>query len=588
MEIEKNNPDALLNIVKDKEEKEKKQEDLKDFILDSSQLPQRIDHAVGFIEIGNKKYRYYGSKISQRIEKEKKNGEIISLIKFSVPCLILENGKIISEYKTPVNFEFDSVMTLKNGRWDLDSINQFCNDKINPEDISFKMVFEKFKEFYKKSMVFEKEEWYELNPLWDLSTYFWDLLDKFLVIKHEGISGSAKSKGMKISANLSFNGKKFLCPTPSNFFRYRHHNKATIFIEEAERLFDDSKKSNNDSELVEYLNGSYEKGNTVPRQNDKNINQTDEFDPAGYTRIGSIKSLKGALEKRSAPLHMIIANPKDKRSNVEIPPANDRDYSEARNLAYLNGLLNYKEFLDALQNVKNNYGLENRQWAVAKPLIALASCIDSSLEDRMGKFITNLFEKRDDIFSESSWEIVLSKLLLKFYCVTQNEIFIPTETLRSSFESEVNSYGGSYKISPTKAGILMSNLGFSEFKANPSGNQRGYKIDFLKLCEILIRQKWINLNFILKEVSEVSRCQFTEEEINKWYSDTFLTPDTCNKNKENNKNKGDSQGVRKKQEFTHKSDTLTPLTPVSEVGYKKNIDFSKSGIKEALEGSQNG
>lgn len=530
------------------------------FILDSSGLPQRIDHAVGSIKINGDVLRYYGVKLNEEIEKVGRNGEVIIQIK-KVPAIVLENGEIISEHSFPeeVNFEFDSIMTLRTNRWDLDSIKDFCNGKIDKEKYTFEKVFKIFKGFYNENMVFSYGEWYSLLALRDMKSYFWDLVDKFLIIKHEGISGTAKSKGMKIGANLSFNGKKFLCPTPATFFRYRHHNKATLFIEEAEKLFDDSKKKTiGDSEMVEYLNGSYEKGNTVPRQNDRNINQTDEFDPAGELAIGSISPLKGALEKRSIPLHMIKASRNDPRSNTEPPSESDPEYKKARDMMYICGLLHYQKFKEAIDDVQNNYGLANRQWVVSKSLIAMARCVSEDLEKETGRFIARLFQIRDESADEHSWEVILANLLIEIYA-QRKEDFVSVEEIKNRFVPRLE---GEYKISNDRVGKLMGKLGFSDFRTrDSSGTKRGFSLTFFKVCEILLRQEWLPLEVVVKTASEVSMCQFSEDRIRKWYSDTFLTPDTL-LSKENNPDTSDRQ------------DTCL----------LENIDFSELKIKEVLNG----
>jgi len=542
----------------------KKEEDkkLKNFVLDDSKLPQRLDHAVGKIKIEEQEFRYYGARINEIVLKGQKGG-MVQTTQLS-PAIILENGRIMTQNNKPedVNFVFDSVMTLKRNRWSLNSIKDFCQNKINKKEYTFEEVFNDIKKIYKKSMVFDNELWYDLLSLRDIKSYFWDLNDKFIIIKHEGISGTAKSKGMKIGANLSFNGKKFLCPTPANFFRYRHHNKATLFIEEVERLFDNSKKKNTaDSDLVEYLNGSYEKGNSVPRQNDKDISITDEFDPAGDSALGSIAPLKGALEKRSIPLHMIKASKNDERGNVEVPTETDEDYSSVRNKSYICGLLNYKKYEKNILSVENNYGLANRQWILSKPLIALAKCVSLDLEKEIGVFLARLFEVRDDSFDEQSWEVIMAKALIKLYSKYEEERFFGIDELKERFLIELNRNSPTqYNISNTKIGMIMVELGFSQFKANPSGAKRGYRISFMNVMEILIRQEILRLENILKEVSEVSECKYNDDKIKEWYTYTYLTPYTINDNK---------------------SDTLTYTTPVLGVGSEQKSKFTDEEIKKA-------
>ncbi|MFH1585794.1 MAG: hypothetical protein ABIB79_03440 [archaeon] len=499
------------------------------FILDQTKLPQRIDQAVGRIKVNGDYFRYYGVLLDEEIEKQGRQGETITIIK-KVHALVLENGEIISENSKPegVSFEFDSIMTLKHNRWSLSSIKQFTKGEYDKEDFIFKNVFNEFKEKYVTSMVYEEEEVYSFRSLRDLKSYFWDINDKFLILKSEGISGTAKSKNMKIGANLSFNGKKFLCPTPANFFRYRHNNKSTLFVEEAEKLFDTSKKKNvGDSELVEYLNGSYEKGNTVPRQNDKNINQTDEFDPAGETEIGSINPLKGALEKRSIPLQMIKAPKNDVRGNVEIPPETDPEYCNARDKAYICGLLNYKKFEKSLKEAKNIYGLRNREWILAKPYVALASCISPELEKKIGNFISRKFVIRDDSFDSESWERIMAEVLIEIFSEKEEFRFISTKHIKGKFLSKL---GGDYnKLSSQKINGLVDTLGFSDFKGrNSDRTDRGYEIGFWKLSEILIRNDWVSKEEIIKKLSNLSVCPITEDKINKWYSDNFRTKDKLN------------------------------------------------------------
>ena len=512
------------------------------FILDPNKLPQRLNHALGKIKINGEFYRYYGAKISEWkkkiINKGKKTEREVMFPELS-EVMVLEDGQIISKSTKPkgLSFEFDSIMTLKTNRWSLNSIKDFCNGTSNIP--TFKETYNSFKKHYDSSMVYENDTWYKFDAIWDLTTYFWDVIDKFLIIKHEGISGTAKSKGMKISVNLSFNGKKFLCPTPANFFRYRHNNKAVLYIEEAEKLFDQSKKQNQgDAELVEYLNGSYEKGNTVPRQNDKNINQTDEFDPAGFTRIGSIAELRGALQQRSLPKHMVKAPASDKRGNVEVPAENDIDYSNSRDKAYICGLLFYKEYGKALEEVKNNYGLANRQWVLAKPLIATAKCISAELEKEIGDFIAKGFERRDSNFDEKSWERILANLLIDIYCTKEKSEFLSTEDIKAVFIPKVDR---TYRVTSIKIGMIMNKLGLSEFKKS-TGEKRGFEMTFEKLCEILIRQGWTNKENIKKRCQGCQGCKFTSKMI-ELLCDNLLTPYTPEPNN---------------------TDNLTPFTPLLE------------------------
>jgi len=481
-------------------EKEKEKINSK-FVLTDEECPELINHALGFIHQktldGKKRLRYYGVYLKEKIKT--KDGES----RRETPALILESGDIISCKNPNLDkyfFELETKMSLKRNRWSLDSINNFINN--SNQQITFKEVFLEYKNFYNENMVFEYEGYYILNPVWDMLTYFQDVLDKFLFIKHEGVSDSAKSKGMKISANLSFNGRKWLCPNPANFFRYRHHNKSVIYIEEAEKLFADKNKNKDDSELVEYLNGSYERGNYVPRQSEKDRDITEEFDPAGFTRLGAISPLKGALLKRVIVQTMIKAPKNDLRSNTEIPTEQNRKFVTARDKMYICALKNYKLFEDSLKTVKNPYGFLNRIWLQVKPLLAIANCIDLKLpnkdkiENRLGEFIYKLYTTRDDDYSSDSWEVKLGKALLVFFEAgfkLETEEFIDNDRLKVMFEEQFDTHTETIpNISSGGISRVIGKMGFSDFRSKDSkGNKRGYKLSYKKVKEILDRNSII-------------------------------------------------------------------------------------------------
>ena len=379
--------------------KSRKEEESIIFVFDDSNQPQLIDHALGSIIINDKSIRYFGVKMPQKHNILVK-GNLV-LVTSEEPALITEDRHIISQYCKPdgVNFKFETIMSLKRNRWAKKYFQKFLDD--SKYDVTFKEAYLSTKKFYDDNMCYEDSTAYKFNATMDVVSYQRDLVDKAVIVKHEGVSGSAKSKSMSISANLSFNGRKWIKLTPANFFRYRHFNKATLYIDEAEKLFDEKNKSSSDNELVEYLNSSYEKESFVPRQNDKNLNQTDEFDSFGFTQIASIKPLQGALKQRSLTQHMIKAKNNDSRSNTEIPKEMNEEYVKCRAMLYTSSLLHYKEFIDAQNNIKNSFGLANREWNIAKPVIAMAYCIDPELADEIGKYMAKLFYVRDGDIDET-------------------------------------------------------------------------------------------------------------------------------------------------------------------------------------------
>jgi len=466
----------------------------KGFILNDSEIPLIIDHALGNIKLEKIEYRYYGVQLFEEVEKKINNGS--SFVTVKNPVLVLENRTLMSENRTKINFSFNSVVCIKDSRFSLEGIKKF----LRGDQVELKKTFELFKKKFTDSMVYEEAEWYDLLSIWCMVTYFQDLVTKSLIIKVEGISGTAKSKTGRLICNLSFNGKKFLCPTPANFFRYRHNNKATLFIEEAERLFDDSKtQQKGDSDLVEYLNGSYEVGNTVPRQNDKNINQTDEFDPYGWTCIGSIKPLKGALEKRSITLLQIKAGKDDKRGEVEIE-VEDEGFKLARDNMYICGLLYWREFKKTYNSLERGYNLQNREWLVSKPIIAMAKLIDSNLADSIGNFLSGKFDKREQQISPDSWDYFILLYLIQKTSENKEGVFLSNEELKVYLEKN-NQYS---KINQKTVGTLMQKLGFDDFKHRGHSGIRGYNLNFYKVADICIRNQYLTEEDVRKHLSDLS------------------------------------------------------------------------------------
>lgn len=497
----------------------KRREQLQQFIFDNKLIPQLIDHAIGKLIINGQELRYFGSKLYQEIMTKK------GLIKIETEVIVTEDRFIYSLKSRPANcnFEFKTIMNLKSMRWDKNNINLFVKGEI--ADITYAEAFEEQKKIYEKYMVYENELTYKFNAIRNLLTYHWDLLDKFLIKKVEGQSGTAKSKDSKLFANLAFNGRVWIKPNPANFFRYRNANKSAIAIQEAEKLFDDSKKKQQgDDELVEYLNASYEKGNFVPRQNKENLNLTEEFDPSGFTDLGSIKPIKGALEKRSITLTMVTAKKNDPRADTEVPTESHPEFVEARNKAYISSLLNYKALEYNLKFIQNKTKLSNREWQLAKPIVALASCISEKLSEEMIYYLEKSFEVRDDsTFDQTSPDIILATLLIKLTCKKNEDSFLSNDLLKVCFNEEWLKQGSEnrpFKVNSVSR--LLTQLGLKDFRnRNTKGTERGLEINFFKLAEILLRNKKLTIQEIIKIMSEVSECQITDNKLTNWYSDTF-------------------------------------------------------------------
>lgn len=148
------------------------------FILDEADIPQQLDHAVGSLEIDGEMLRYYGVRLREKITKkrynkiEKKYYEVI--VQEYVPALLLENGRLISQYSKPdeLKFEFKTIMTLSHNRISLNTIKNFNFGRINTDDYTFFKCYKLIKTQFDNSMVYEQPEWYSLDAGKIIATYF--------------------------------------------------------------------------------------------------------------------------------------------------------------------------------------------------------------------------------------------------------------------------------------------------------------------------------------------------------------------------------------------------------------------------------
>lgn len=462
----------------------------KNWILDPELEIQEIEHACGHVKYQNELIPYFGAYIKKPSVEQVKGSKDYATINKEYPVIITTKG-IFSEEDG--FFKLATEMNIKN-RWSLKGIKETT---IQGLKYTLKDVYQEIYREYKKHLYYEKEEWYILDTVWDIATYLQPLFDKFLFLKHEGVSGSAKSKGMKLSSNITFNGRKWTAPTPANFFRYRHFTKATIYIEEAERLFDS--KGQNQDLLVEYLNASYERGNYVPRQNDKDLNKTEEFDPCGFLRIGAINPLSGATEKRSLTKYMVKAPKNAPQGQTEV--GSIEDYQVIRDMLYNAALNAYDDVKKAYKEIKNTFGIHNREWTIIKPLLAVAYCIEPTICNTIASFVKEKFIQRDDEVNEDSWE---HKLLIAFIKQSAiNQDFISNEEILSAYQKEIQDTEKRTKIHNVVS--LSKKIDFHQYKGhNSAKTKRGYNVSFEKVVLTAIRNQRITEIELKKLVSEVS------------------------------------------------------------------------------------
>lgn len=144
--------------------------------------------------------------------------------------------------------------------------------------------------------------WYpdprELDILttWALMTFVFPLFESIGFLHINGISGSGKSLTMDILARLTFNAAKSSSISLAALFRLVHAGRATIFLDEAERL-SHPKPGTPDEDTRLSINDAYKKSGVARRFNVE-TGRVELFRTFGPKCLGSIKELDATLGSR--------------------------------------------------------------------------------------------------------------------------------------------------------------------------------------------------------------------------------------------------------------------------------------------------
>lgn len=425
---------------------------------------------------------HYGIHLPKNITYRMADGRTITKQEW-LPVLINSEKKLIEvdneKFEREQKITFPDIPTNLSLRYSLELINKF----VSGEDFQINglSLFKKIRALYEKYCAFPEEEWYDIHALWDIGTYFFMLFSNYPINELRGIKGSGKTKVMTISSFISFNGTPVMIdPSESTLFRETNDNRPTKYIDEAEKLFAYNKITNKFEGdcRAELLNGSYQKGSCVPRQ-EKVGNKfiTKWFYCYSPTMIGSIQGLYGATESR-ALTHITTKNSKtDKRGNTEpTDDENQKIWQEIRNDLFVFGLLNWKKIEEDYLKMKNSNikNIEARNLQLWKPLLTIAKTIDKTLYETVEKFAIKLSTQQvNDLISEGSVE---DSILTIVYQMLKKNDKIYTNDIRLQFNRDCEKeYDKLSKKSKTISSKLDM-LGFKQYRDFDSNKGSFFKI----------------------------------------------------------------------------------------------------------------
>jgi len=342
----------------------------------------------------------YGILLPRMEDTKDKKGNITGKEQVWRGTIITSNnrGFVVSKWlKDNYKIQVGELPAEMKRRWELRDIDNYLHSG-DIIEIDPKILFEDMRKKYEHYCFYRSDEWYDVNVLWDLGTYFHQLFTHYPIKEERGLKGTAKSKTMDVSIQFSLNPTdKMINPSEATLFRLTEEIHPTKYIDEAERLFQRIRGELMPDSRVELINASYERNGKVPRQEKfGNKFKTVWYSVYSPTRIGSINGMYGATEDRCiTQIH--TKNPdKDKRGERDVESDDkDNSWKDIRNRIYRWSLGNWKEVETEYINFDIKTKLKKRDLQLWKPLLVLAKIIDEeNLLPKIIKFSEEISKRK--------------------------------------------------------------------------------------------------------------------------------------------------------------------------------------------------
>lgn len=479
---------------------------------------------------GEHKGHWYFGKLF-KINAEEKEGIILSDKR-----ILINNSKVVKTKEGNIDLgenqikdfglDYKHNLEINKNFWHNRSIKEFVKSKgkIDP-----KKVYDKIRKTISYYMDVKDERVFDVTTNWVIGTYCYELFETYGYLYFHALRESGKSKFKKILRLIGFNGQEASSISEASFFRTIENTKGVLAIDEYERMDTDRKKA---TDLL--LNAGIEKGASVKRVDkigNKQINR--DFDVYCPKIICNITGLDPTTQTRCITIK--LSKTTGNKGNRK-PKTNDKIWQEIRDLCYVLIMDHWKD----IKQIYDNYDseLKNRDEDVWIPILVLSKFFD--VEDNIKEYARlNIKQTQiENIENDRTYSIL--KELLDFSQIT--------ETIKQFHLYELVPY-------------LQTKLDFGD--KNPE-RVIGWHLSNLNIFDKDRDSQGITYNLNKQQIllALISR--------------DYPIPE---KHKE----------IAKKLQDTA-SPTLTTLTTLTTLDKEKNkhlIDFSKSGIKEALEGEKN-
>lgn len=272
----------------------------------------------------------------------------------------------------------------------------------NLQASSLKDIFNDLVQTNKEYMWFPDETAHEFVALDIMSTYWLPCYEAKGRTFLEAEKGSGKTRQSTIYSLLSFNAMMSSDITKSSFFRLMESTVGTLIIDDFDDIGDEQKR-----DVLQHYKTGYKDSSKSVRTGEAvgGKRKIEAFRNYGHAVLNNTVGLDDISKERSIPLPILKY---DGKVTAKILDKKDISWSVKADELYIAGLAYWKEVKKAYDSCSSKL-LKARMFEITRPVLALASLIDSSLRERIEVWLSERLKSFQAIDRENDWEWLVVK-----------------------------------------------------------------------------------------------------------------------------------------------------------------------------------
>lgn len=328
----------------------------------------------------------------------------------------------------------------------------------------------------KEAIDLQDESAYTFLAVWVVGTYLFPVFGTYPYIHFKGPRGVGKTTMLELLAQLCFNGELCSSLSAAAQFRYTHCCRATLLLDESERL-----RGRGSDEARTALLAGYKNGNPIARAvgNGKKggIKRYEVYAPRAFA---SQREFEATLASRTVRINMT-------RSLRKLVKLNDATRESLRDdcfLAAMTCATGVSEVYSAMEIPEGILPVSGRDYDLFRPMMAIAATTgDADIVEQVTNFAMLSHRRQIVEFSESSPEHAYLEYLsevVKDDCVYRGDVLLSGfKEFLAQYEVEIPG-----PINAKFQGEMLVSLGLvdrSNKKRSPDNKTRLYTLERKKL-----------------------------------------------------------------------------------------------------------